>query len=89
VPGAYPLIAPAWAMGYDCQGATMKLSISGMTCGHCAAHVERALKACAGVKAVVVDLKGGSATVTGTGVDEAKLRKSVEQAGYEVTAIVR
>ena len=47
----------------------------------------RALKECKGVEDVSVDLKGGTATVVGTGLDEAEIREKVEKAGYEVTAM--
>ena len=66
---------------------TMKktLSIEGMMCAHCAAHVEKALNALPGVTAAV-DLAGGSAVVTGDVSDEA-LKKAVADAGYTVTDI--
>ena len=66
---------------------TMKktLSIEGMMCAHCAAHVEKALTALPGVTAAV-DLAGSSAVVTGDVSDEA-LKKAVADAGYTVTDI--
>ena len=66
---------------------TMKktLSIEGMMCAHCAAHVEKALNALPGVTAAV-DLAGSSAVVTGDVSDEA-LKKAVADAGYAVTDI--
>ncbi len=66
---------------------TMKktLSIEGMMCAHCAAHVEKALNALPGVTATV-DLTGSSAVVTGDVSDEA-LKKAVADAGYTVTDI--
>ena len=66
---------------------TMKktLSIEGMMCAHCAAHVEKALNALPGVTAAV-DLAGRSAVVTGDVSDEA-LKKAVADAGYTVTDI--
>ena len=66
---------------------TMKktLSIEGMMCAHCAAHVEKALNALPGVTAAV-DLAGSSAVVTGDVSDEA-LKKAVADAGYTVTDI--
>ena len=66
---------------------TMKktLSIEGMMCAHCAAHVEKALNALPGVTAAV-DLASSSAVVTGDVSDEA-LKKAVADAGYTVTDI--
>lgn len=69
------------------EDPTMKktLSIEGMMCAHCAAHVEKALNALPGVTAAV-DLAGSSAVVTGDVSDEA-LKKAVADAGYTVTDI--
>ena len=39
------------------------LSIEGMMCKHCVAHVSEALKACKGVKQFDVDLESASAEV--------------------------
>ena len=62
------------------------LSIEGMMCAHCAAHVEKALNALDGVDSVTVDLAGKTAVVTGDVSDEA-LKKAVADAGYQVTDI--
>ncbi len=64
-----------------------KISIEGMSCGHCVARVEKALKGVKGVTGVEVSLAGKSANVTGEGVDDEALRAAVEGAGYEVTGI--
>ena len=61
------------------------LTIEGMMCAHCAAHVEKALNALPGVSAVV-DLAAKTAVVTGDAGDEA-LKKAVADAGYQVTDI--
>ena len=61
------------------------LTIEGMMCAHCAAHVEKALNALPGVTAVV-DLAVKTAVVTGDAGDEA-LKKAVADAGYQVTDI--
>ena len=62
------------------------LTIEGMMCAHCAAHVEKALNALDGVGSVTVDLAGKTAVVTGDVSDEA-LKKAVADAGYQVTDI--
>jgi uncharacterized membrane protein YraQ (UPF0718 family)/copper chaperone CopZ len=69
------------------EGHAMKLTISGMTCSHCAAHVVSALKECAGVEEATVDLKGGSAVVTGEGIDESEVKAKVSEAGYGVKGV--
>ena len=61
------------------------LTIEGMMCAHCAAHVEKALNALPGVTAQV-DLADKTAVVTGSAGDEA-LKQAVADAGYQVTDI--
>ncbi|HJS42653.1 MAG TPA: cation transporter [Gemmatimonadales bacterium] len=43
--------------------ANVKLRVTGMTCGHCQAKVENALKGISGVYSAVVDLPDGEAEV--------------------------
>ena len=62
-----------------------KLTIDGMMCQHCVAHVSKALNSLPGVTASV-DLDTKTATVSGTASDEA-LKKAVEEAGYSVVSI--
>lgn len=65
-----------------------KLKVEGMMCGHCKAHVEKALAAVPGVSAAVADLESKTATVTlAAPVDDAALKAAVEEAGYQVTGI--
>ena len=59
------------------------IKIEGMSCGHCKAAVEKALKAVDGVETAVVDLEKKQAFVTGTAAMGA-MREAVEDAGYEV-----
>ena len=61
----------------------MVLKIEGMMCPHCQAHVEKALKAVAGVETVEVSLENKCATVTGN-ADLAMCKKAVVDAGYTV-----
>ncbi|WP_051353655.1 heavy metal translocating P-type ATPase [Atopobium fossor] len=69
--------------------ASKTLSIDGMMCQHCAAHVTEALEGVHGVKNVVVSLDDKTATLdAGLLVSDAKLMKAVEDAGYKVTSIV-
>ena len=64
---------------------TKTITIKGMMCAHCVAHVEKALTALEGETAKV-DLASGTAVVTGPASDEA-LTKAVTDAGYEVADI--
>ena len=59
------------------------LTIEGMMCAHCVAHVDKALRAVSGVESVDVDLTAGTAVVTGSAAEEA-LRAAVAEAGYTV-----
>ncbi|OLB47979.1 MAG: hypothetical protein AUI08_12540 [Gemmatimonadetes bacterium 13_2_20CM_2_65_7] len=43
--------------------ANIKLRVTGMTCGHCQAKVEKALKSVSGVYSAVIDLPDGEAEV--------------------------
>lgn len=62
------------------------ISIEGMMCAHCQAHVEKALKEVAGVTEVTVSLENKNAVVTGDASVEA-LKQAVVDAGYEVTDV--
>ena len=60
------------------------ISVEGMMCGHCAAHVTKALEAVAGVKKVTIDLEAKTATVTvGKDFDLAAAKDAINAAGYK------
>lgn len=65
---------------------TTTISIKGMMCAHCQAHVEKALKEVAGVTEVTVSLENKNAVVTGDASVET-LKQAVVDAGYEVTDV--
>jgi len=61
------------------------LSVKGMMCGHCAAHVEGALTAVNGVKRAKVDLAAATVTVTADkDVKREALAAAIAAAGYTV-----
>lgn len=64
--------------------ANVKLRITGMTCGHCLAKVEKALKSVSGVYSTVVDLPNGEAEVDfdDDQVTPTHLIGAVQHAGY-------
>jgi copper chaperone CopZ len=63
------------------------IGVRGMTCGNCVKHVEQALRGVAGVQAVQVDLKGGTARVThAPGVSIDAMVAAIDEAGYEAGA---
>jgi copper chaperone CopZ len=63
---------------------TIALGVEGMSCGGCVVSVERALERVPGVARVNVSLATQVATVEGAGIDPARLRAAIEDAGYEV-----
>lgn len=66
----------------------LRLSVSGMSCAHCVAHVENALREVNGVAGAKADLATNSAVVELTEtVPGQSLRAAVEEAGYEVTGV--
>jgi len=59
--------------------------VEGMSCGHCKAAVEKALKSVDGVENAAVDLQSKTAEVTLSGeVNDNVLKKAITDAGYEV-----
>lgn len=64
------------------------LKIEGMMCGHCEAHVKKALEALEGVTQANVSHEAGTAVVTlTTEVSEDVLKQTVADQGYKVTDI--
>ena len=62
------------------------LKIDGMSCNHCVGRVDKALNELDGVKASVT-LEPQEAVVEGKDLDADLLKKTVEDAGYTVTAV--
>ena len=61
------------------------LKIEGMMCTHCSGRVKKALEEVPGVLSAEVSHESGTAVVTlGTPVDDAVLKKAVEDQGYQV-----
>ena len=61
------------------------MTITGMMCEKCEAHTVKALEAIDGVEKAVASHTDNNAVVTLTkDVDNAVLKKAVEEAGYEV-----
>jgi copper chaperone len=66
---------------------SIELNVSGMTCGHCKAAVEGALKQIVGVSAVAVNLEQGKALVEGENLDTSVLIAAVVEEGYSAKAV--
>ncbi len=65
------------------EGEALRLHITGMSCNHCRANVEQAIKAVPGVTSVEVNLADAQAIVHGTASPEA-IRQAVEGIGFGV-----
>lgn len=64
---------------------TTTYTVTGMTCGHCAASVTEEVSEVAGVTDVEVDVASGKVTVSSEApIDDAAVRAAVDEAGYQV-----
>ena len=72
------------------KGTEMKKAfrVEGMMCGHCVAHVKKALEEIEGVKEAVVDLDAKTATAhLAFDVSDDTLKEAIIEAGYEVSSL--
>ena len=60
----------------------MKIKIEGMSCGHCSARVEKALKEVDGVMDVKVNLEDHVAEIKGNPSIE-NVKAAIDEAGYD------
>ena len=66
----------------------MKITVKGMMCGHCEAHMKSAMEKLEGVSNVVADHNQNLVTFEAANpIDEATLKATVEGAGYEFGGI--
>ncbi len=78
------IVLPAAAMA---ASSAYKLRVDGLACPFCAYGVEKKLSAIKDVKAIAVDIKSGTVTVTMTDdatLDEATAKTAVEAAGFNL-----
>lgn len=72
-------------MGTLVSMATTTVTVTGMTCGHCAASVREELGEIPGVQAVDVDVASGAVTIDSVAPVQADaIRSAVEEAGYRL-----
>lgn len=65
----------------------MEIKVKGMSCGHCAAAVTRALETLPGVSQVRVDLTTGRVTFASTtALPREELARVIQNAGYELAS---
>lgn len=57
--------------------------VGGLTCGGCAASVQKAIAAAVPGAAVAVDLSAGTVTVEAAAPDDAVISRVVEDAGFD------
>jgi copper chaperone len=61
------------------------LKVKGMTCQHCVISVKKSLGKLEGIQNVDVDLQKGAVRFDNTkGVDPGLIKKTIEEAGYQV-----
>ncbi len=67
----------------------MKITVKGMMCEHCEAHVKKALEAIDGIESAVASHEQNLVTITNSkDVDETAIKAAVEEAGYEYVGIL-
>ncbi|OBB76772.1 heavy-metal-associated domain-containing protein [Mycobacterium sp. 852014-52144_SCH5372336] len=67
--------------------ATTTVTVTGMTCQHCAASVREELGEIPGVKAVDVDVASGAVTIDSDApVGADAIKAAVEEAGYKLAS---
>lgn len=66
----------------------MEITVKGMMCGHCEAHVKKALEQIEGIKEAVADHNNDLVTLTLEGeVSQDAIKAAVEEAGYEFVGV--
>ena len=64
------------------------IQVKGMMCGHCEAHVKKALEELPEVDEATADFQSGVATVVlNAEVEDKKLKQAIEKAGYKVIRV--
>lgn len=63
---------------------TKTYKVSGMTCNHCKANVEKNIAVISGISTVSVELQGGKVTISGENVDSKIIIETIEKIGYSV-----
>ena len=67
----------------------MNIRVNGMMCGHCEAHVKKALEAIDGIESAVASHDENKVSITTSkDVDEALIKAAVEDAGYEYVGVM-
>ncbi len=86
------LIAAFSLIAVSAQAETIVANVNGMVCAMCVTGIEKSFRKQAAVDAVKVDLATKKVTVqvkSGQSMDDALVTKTIVNAGYAVTGIVR
>lgn len=63
----------------------MEITVKGMSCGHCAAAVTKALEELPGISQVQVDVSSGRVTFANANpISQEQLARVIKAAGYEL-----
>ena len=72
------------------ENNTMNITVKGMMCGHCEAHVKKALEAVDGITSATASHEKNLVTLeTSKDVDEGLIKAAVEEAGYEYAGVIQ
>lgn len=63
------------------------MSIDGMSCGMCEAHVNDAVRKAANVKKVTSSHSKGQTVIIAENIDEGAVREAIEKTGYRVLSV--
>jgi copper chaperone len=67
--------------------STVTVTVTGMTCGHCASSVRGEVESIPGVTSVEVDLDSGKVTIDSDGpIQTDAIQGAIEEAGSELAA---
>jgi len=67
--------------------AQTNLTIEGMSCGHCVAHVKKALEGLSGVRAESVEIGSAVVTYDPAVTDLPKIEETLASEGYPARAV--
>lgn len=65
-----------------------QFTVDGMTCGHCASRIEKAVRSVDGQANVKIDIHTQRVSVESK-VNEPELKAAIEKAGYPVLGVTR
>ena len=65
---------------------TFSYQVPDVHCAHCVAAISQAVGGVSGVEHVEIDLQAKTVTVSGSALDDDRLRAAIDEAGYDVAA---